>query len=166
MKFSRFGGGDGEFPPGGFCISSFVIARKKDSVLLCKIAQPEIWDERWSLNLDYPERWKGRWQIPSSYLKFGEHPDSAAERVVKDQLQARSTKLSRSLVKSFAAESSSVAGQTHWALCFIYEASLSEDPKLQPWFEDLRYVSLKATLELDFGRGHDMILASLGNPER
>ncbi|MBI2184047.1 MAG: NUDIX hydrolase [Thaumarchaeota archaeon] len=165
MKFARFGPKEGEAPKGGACLSSFVIIRKNDGILLVKIGQPEIWAEKWCLALDHPERWKDRWQIPCSYLKFGEHPDQAAKRVMEEQLQIKAYELRRTLVKSFAAESSIYRGETHWDICFIYEASVSGEPKPQPWFSEIRFIPVSEAQKLDFGRSHGEILAALGKPE-
>ncbi|MBI4257372.1 MAG: NUDIX hydrolase [Thaumarchaeota archaeon] len=165
MKFARFGPREGEIAKGGTCLSSFVIIKKNNEVLLGKITQPETWAERWCLTLDHPERWKDKWQIPCSYLKFGEHPDQTAKRIIEEQLQITKYNLNRIMVKSFSGESSIYKGEVHWDICFIYESLVHEEIKPQPWFSELKFIPMSQAQNLEFGRSHGEILAALGKPE-
>lgn len=165
VKFARFGPKEGEAPKGGTCLSSFAVVRKDGQILVGKIGQPEVWADRWELNLQFPARWQNRWQLPAAYLRFGEHPDLAARRILEEQLEVKNYEIRGRLVKSFAAPSSTYPGETHWDICFIYDASVNEEIKAKPWFPELRFVSMSEALQLDFGRSHNEILASLGKPE-
>lgn len=162
IKFARFAPGEEYTPKGGACISAFVLVRKGDSLLLGKIGDPELWAEKWGLALGYPERWKDKWQIPASYLRFGEHPDEAAERVVKDQLKIGKSEMRFLGLQSHAADSSVSPGNLHWDLCFIYESKTDGPLESPEWFKELRFFKTNELPKTDMGRGHGDLIATLG----
>lgn len=91
-EFGLFGEDFG-FPPGGLCLSSFVIARRQGKLLVGRMAKDheQAWIDRWAPNLAYyegkrRERLFEGYRLPATYLQVGEDPRAAAQRVFGDQL--------------------------------------------------------------------------------
>ena len=158
LRFARFSAEKvtERTPEQGLCISSFLIARRDETVLLGKALRPEMAREKWIL--------------PASQLMYGEHPDEAARRILKDQLKTEAEKLSNRGLWSFLG--------AHWDLCFVYDvvlrgepkASTEEDVKNYPegyfyssqLLGQLRYFKPEEIRRDQTGRGHDYVLEALG----
>ena len=76
VRFARFGAEKIVYPTpeAGLCVGSFLVIEKKGRILFGKAVKPEFA--------------KGKWLLPASHLKYGEHPDDAAKRILKEQLGA------------------------------------------------------------------------------
>lgn len=98
-------------------ISSFVLIRKGQQLLLVRRLRPE--------------RWAGKWCLPGAVLLYGEDPAAAARRVVKEQLGASATAVKILDIQSF--------GDKHWDLCFVYQAEIPEVGKLGQDFEKAEF---------------------------
>jgi ADP-ribose pyrophosphatase YjhB (NUDIX family) len=155
-KFALFGQRGPRFwcPPAGFCLSAFVLIKENGRVLLGKIAHPEIWKKRWNLPLR-PIPWSEKWVIPARHLKYGEHPDEAAERIVEEILELSSYNLNFLQFQSHLTESG------HWDICFIYQAYTKQMIKKPKWFEELAFKDPTELNRNDFARSHDDILNEL-----
>lgn len=162
-KFGFFGPSEKHFvPSGGFCISAFAIARKDADVLVLRPAKHEKWGE-WAPNWrvyspEALEREHKSWRFPSSYVKFGEHPDDTLRRIMEGQLG-----ISRYLVKgcrleNYYSPSRRYQGEMHWDYCFVYNVSLNDSPVPKPWIEDIRYVPLEGLSEEDFGSAQGSLI--------
>ncbi|MBI2183616.1 MAG: NUDIX hydrolase [Thaumarchaeota archaeon] len=130
--------------------------KKSDSILLGKALLPDMA--------------KDRWVIPASQLKYGEHPDDAAKRILREQLKAESEKISYLGIWSFTA--------SHWDICFIYDVSLKTEPKPseegeakrfpEDYFKssqllsEFHYFKPEEIRREQMGRGHDYVLEALG----
>lgn len=91
-RFGFFGpSNDHDVPPGGFCISVFALIRKGEAVLVLKPKKDPRWEQEWSPNWriyepEHLEREMASWRLPSSYVKEGESPATALDRVMRDQM--------------------------------------------------------------------------------
>lgn len=155
-RLAAFGQGlDARFwcPSSGTCLSAFVLVKKEDKVLLGKIAQPQLWIERWAFPPNIVKRPDVfRWLIPACHLRYGEHPDGAAKRIMEEMLQLSSYSLRFVECQSHLSESG------HWDICFIYEAHTDQEIETPAWYSDLTFKSPKEMKAEDFGRHHDDIL--------
>jgi ADP-ribose pyrophosphatase YjhB (NUDIX family) len=151
-------------PPGGFCISVFLIVKKNDSVLVGKISDSETWKERWGLDVGHPERWREKWQIPATFLKIGEHPDDGVRRVWVEQLGLSDPSFSLPKILVSSGPSSVRPGTVHSDLFFVYEKEYDNGIVQLPHFSGLHFESMSELKKLQFGRGHDEVLALCGYP--
>ncbi len=158
VRFARFTGEkvSAKTPEEGLCVSSFLIAKDGESVLLGKAF--------------LPEGARGKWVIPSSHLLYGEHPDDAARRILGEQLKTEAERIFHRGVWSYVGN--------HWDLCFIYEVVLKGEPKPSSEEEverfpegyfassqlltELRYLQPPEIRIDQLGRGHDYVLQALG----
>jgi ADP-ribose pyrophosphatase YjhB (NUDIX family) len=149
-------------PPGGYCVSVFVIVKRNHpdpSILVGKIAEPNYWEAEWGLDLKHPERWEGKWQIPATFLKVGEHPDSAALNVCKSQIGLHEgANPSNPRFFTSGGPSSVRPGTNHEDLFFVYDVEVGEELLKPTHFSELHFVETKRLNELQFGRGHDEVL--------
>jgi ADP-ribose pyrophosphatase YjhB (NUDIX family) len=149
-------------PPGGFCVSVFVVARKKrepSSILVGKIAKPEFWDERWGLSLTHPERWRDKWQIPAAFLKIGEHPEKTAMNICREQVgMSNQIVLANPRFFTSGGASSVRPGTTHEDLFFVYDVEVDEELKKPEHFSAFEFVEASKLPSMTFGRGHDEVL--------
>ncbi len=139
------------YPPGGFCLSAFVVARRQGEVLVGQMAEGERerWLAQWQPNLRYYEGEKldrafAGLRLPATYLRVGEHPAAAAERVLVDQLGVDALpELGRPTVISEAGPSNRAPGYDHWDVLFLYEVDGPEIGGSPPGHWDrLEYVDL------------------------
>src|SRR5438552_4631152 len=98
-------------------ISSFAIIRKGSELLLAKKIRPEFT--------------AGKWVLPSSIINFGENPESAMKRIVREQLGVDSTNVRLLDVQSY--------GDKHWDICFVYDVSIDSIGKLSQDIERAEY---------------------------
>jgi ADP-ribose pyrophosphatase YjhB (NUDIX family) len=162
-KFSFFGPSEKHFvPSGGFCISAFAIARKKEDVLVLRPAKHEKWEE-WAPNWriyspEALEREFRSWRFPSSYVKFGEHPDDTLRRIMEEQLRITRFKVKSQRLVNYYSPSKRYPGEMHWDYCFLYNVIFDDSPKPKPWFEEIRYVSINELKEEDFGSAQGALI--------
>ncbi|MFQ5762687.1 MAG: hypothetical protein ACE5PO_06605 [Candidatus Bathyarchaeia archaeon] len=147
---------------GGFCVSAFVIAKRNNGVLVGKIAQPEVWAEKWYLPLNYPHVWKGLWQLPATYLMLGEHPDVAAQRVMREQLTVTEYKLGTPKIFASTMESKRRPGNIHNDIFFVYDAEIGQSIPQLPWFSEIHYADPQKVANMTFGRAHKDVLEAVG----
>ena len=160
-KFSKFGADPDT--PGGFCMSSFVILRKSDSILVGKISDPRLWYDEFGLSKTRSESWADEWRLPASFLKFGEHPDTAARRVIEKQLALKDYSLAFEQTQSHTGESTVYKGKTHWDICFVYEGHSKTEPKPTAFFGELSYLRIDEIGLDDLGSEHGWVVNSLDN---
>ncbi len=121
-------------------ISSFAIAKKGNELLLVKRSRPEFT--------------AGKWVFPSSIINFGEHPESAVKRIVKEQLGAEPKNVKLLDIQSY--------GDKHWDLCFVYEVSIDSVGKVSQDIEKAEYFD-RGKLPSEFRSDHAEVLQSLGS---
>ncbi len=66
------------------------------------------------------------WFLPDDALNHFEHPESAAKRILKEQVNATVPKLTLSFIESFKGDSGT------WHMSFHYKAELEEPPPIRP----------------------------------
>ena len=99
-------------------VISAVVAVKDGHVLLQKGAYRAL------------EKW---WSVPEDNLKFGEDPEEAARRVLKEQANVGVKNLQLLYVQS------SVYKEVHWDLWFIYKAEVKGEPSPSPGKWEVKY---------------------------
>ncbi len=98
-------------------ISSFAVIKKGNELPLVKKLRPEFS--------------AGKWVLPSAIINFGEDPEAAVKRIVREQVGAEPTSVRLLQVQSY--------GDNHWDLCFLYDVSISGVGKLHPDNEKAEY---------------------------
>ena len=161
-KWARFGSEPGKIPEGGVCISSFVVLKRRNAILMATVGNVDMWMERFALP---PKKslWEGKWLLPACHLKYGEHPDKAAERVMEEMLGLKEYSLSSGQVQSHLTKDEEVAGTRHWDICFVYSASSSAQqiPK-KPWFQEISFRDLETLRPSEIGRSQADVLKRFG----
>lgn len=158
-------------PPAGLCISTFIVARKRGSILLGRPREHDAWPEKGG----YPKRpaaeigKKGAWLLPATHLLMEESPDHAARRIAHEWAGLPGT-------PRFIMAQSHVRPQTlvhpghkrsgrplrHWDICFVYELRARQLPKTKPWWSEMRYLPPARIRKLKLARGHRDILEKAG----
>jgi ADP-ribose pyrophosphatase YjhB (NUDIX family) len=101
-------------PEKGYTLIADVAVIANGSVLFVKYADPEAYDGQ------------SGWFLPDSSLKYLEHPDKAAGRILKEQLALNAVDPSLEHIESFRGNDGS------WHLSFHYKATLDEAPAIKP----------------------------------
>lgn len=148
-----------EIPPGGFCLSSFVLLEDgRGRVLMGKLNQAYDWDHIGALDDDRKQRHSGGWMLPSSHLMLGESPSDAASRILLEQLGLKDVNLERPEAYSESYTTGRSGNGEHWDLEFVfrgrYEGGISH-----PAWKELAFVDPNAPAE-QFARNHQDILRS------
>ncbi len=157
VRFARFGADKIVFPTPdqGLCVGSFLLIEKGGSLLFGKAVKPEFA--------------KGKWLLPASHLKYGEHPDEAVRRIVKEQLSSEAKGIKYRGVWGFS--------EGHWDMCFVYDVKLKNEPRpldqadagkypedyfySSQLFSELKYLR-PHQVRNEIGRGHDEVLQAAG----
>jgi ADP-ribose pyrophosphatase YjhB (NUDIX family) len=121
-------------------ISSFAIIKKGNELLLAKRIRPEFS--------------AGKWVLPSSIINFGEDPEAAMKRIVREQLGADARNVRLLDVQSW--------GDKHWDLCFVYNVSIDGTGKLHQDIEKAEYFD-QDKLPPEFRSDHLEVLQSFQN---
>ncbi|MDA4112728.1 MAG: NUDIX domain-containing protein [Thaumarchaeota archaeon] len=121
-------------------ISAFAIIKRGNELLLIKKIRPEFT--------------AGKWVFPSAIINFGEHPESAIKRVVREQLGADSKNVRLLDVQSY--------GDKHWDICFVYDVSIDGIGSLSQDVERAEYFD-RGKLPPEFRSDHMEVLQALGS---
>lgn len=152
-------------PKGGTCISSFLILKGKNGILVGKMAKPEIWVERFMVGEAFAPKYaaSNKWLLPASHLIYGEKPEDAAKRILNEQLHLKNTKLSLLQVQShLRSQDPTDPDAAHWDLCFVYGGQLRIKQLSKPdWFSELTFQKPRTLKSEDFTRDHGDILTEL-----
>jgi ADP-ribose pyrophosphatase YjhB (NUDIX family) len=119
-------------------ISAFAVIKSREQLLLVKRIRPEFT--------------AGKWTLPASIINFGEDPEVAIKRIVREQLGAEPKKATLLQVQSF--------GDKHWDLCFVYQVSIDNVGKLSPDIERADYFPTDK-LPPEFRSDHKEVLDTL-----
>ena len=158
---------EGNVPPGGTCLSSFVAVTSDSRLLTGRMAKPEIWVERFFVGENYAHRIaeSGRKILPASHLKWYESPLEAAERVIREQLnmKAGGGRLKLIDVQShLSGDPKNQSEPAHWDICFVYQLAVpgSVERNYSPpeWFAELEFTPLRKLSGESFARGHGDVL--------
>jgi len=154
-------------PPGGTCLSSFVLVTNGRRVLVGKMASPEIWVERFLVGPSFVTKYveSGKYILPARHLHWYESPFDAARSIVRDQigLDVPDSKIFLADVQSFVSgDVSDEKEPHHWDICFLYRVQVSKSmaAKLRrpEWFSELAFKPLVSLEQEDFTRGHGDVL--------
>jgi ADP-ribose pyrophosphatase YjhB (NUDIX family) len=119
-------------------ISSFAIAKKGNELLLVKRIRPEFT--------------AGKWTLPSSIINYGEHPEAAIKRIVREQVGTEPKNIRLLDIQSY--------GDKHWDLCFVYEVTVDSVGNVSQDVEKAEYFD-RGKLPPEFRAGHAEVLESL-----
>ena len=69
---------EGNVPPGGTCLSSFVAASNGRGVLVGKMASPEVWVDRFLVGPKWATKYveSGKYVLPARHLHWYESPST------------------------------------------------------------------------------------------
>ncbi len=116
-------------------ISSFAVIGKGSAPLLVRRARPE--------------HMAGSWCLPGTVILYGEDPEAAVRRVVKEQLGATAVGVKLIDVQSY--------GDKHWDLCFVYHVEAPRLGKLSGDFDKAESFEL-SKLPPELREGHREVL--------
>jgi ADP-ribose pyrophosphatase YjhB (NUDIX family) len=155
---------EGHVPKGGTCLSSFLVLKGKEGILVGKMSKPEVWVERFLVGEMFAPKYaaSNKWLLPASHLKYGEKPEDAAKRVLTEQINVAKGKLSLLEVQSHLSQDPNDPEAAHWDICFVYRGELRGKPQTPEWFSELRFVKARELASEDFTRGHGDVLRELG----
>jgi len=158
-------------PPGGTCLSSFVIVSNGRGVMVGKMTRPEIWIERFLVGPRFAPIYanSNKYILPARHLHWYESPLDAAQSVLQDQVGLSVLKGKISLVNVQSHISGDVNNEKeppHWDICFLYRVQVSGKvvAKLArpEWFSELTFRPLNSLGKDDFTRGHGDVLEAAG----
>jgi hypothetical protein len=162
---------EGNVPPGGVCLSSFVVVASGPKILVGRMAKPEIWIQRFFVGPKFADFYlkSGKYLIPARHLAWYESPIEAAEDLLKEQVRI---KVPRNRIELIGVQSH-VSGDVndtkeppHWDICFVYGVKLptkqARTIKDIEWFEDLGFKSPSELSPEHFTRGHGDVLEKAG----
>lgn len=120
-------------------MSSFAVIKQGDKILLEKRIRPEFTANKWTM--------------PSAIIYFGEDPETAIKRIIKEQLGVEPKSVRLIDVQSY--------GDKHWDMCFVYDVSIENVGQLSPDIEKVEYFH-KSEFPLEFRTDHREVLLTLG----
>lgn len=162
---------EGNVPPGGTCLSSFVVVSNGRKILVGKMGRPEIWTERFLVGPKFAPIYtgSGKYVLPARHLHWYESPLEAANSVLRDQVGLKVPQGGVSLVDVQSHVSGDVADEKeppHWDICFLYRAEVSDKQAARirrpEWFTELAFKPLGGLKQDDFTRGHGDVLQVAG----
>lgn len=162
---------EGNVPPGGTCLSSFVVVSNGRNILVGKMGRPEIWIEKFLVGPKFAPSYasSGKYVLPARHLHWYESPIEAAHGIVRDQVGLDIPKSSISLVGVQSHVSGEVDNEKeppHWDICFLYRTQVSGEQaaklKRPEWFSELEFKPLRSLKQDDFTRGHGEVLQVAG----
>lgn len=174
-RWARIGPRDSSWmihvPTAGLCLSSFVIIRKGNSILLGRPHASSAWAEKGG----YPTRHAAKleksdsWLLPATHLLMEESPDHAAKRIANEWMGVKGRPRFL-MVQSHLRPSETVktrrwrTGFNHWDICFVYELKTGTKPTAKPWWKETRFFSSSEIRKLSLGRGHKDVLNAARTP--
>jgi ADP-ribose pyrophosphatase YjhB (NUDIX family) len=150
----------------GVCLSAFVVARRGNSVLVCRPRGSDAWPKKG----DYPKHLavklelEGAWLMPATHLLMEESPDNAAQRIAREWVGLVGRPrfvMVQSHTRPHSLWRRNAEGK-HWDICFVYELAVRGIPKTRPWWSEMRIVPFSQVRRMKMGRGHKDILKAAG----
>jgi hypothetical protein len=153
-----------EIPPGGLCLSAFLIVRSRTGkVLMGKIDPQAPWDNLGALDPVRIQLHSKGWMLPSSHLIVHESPQEALKRIALEQLEISDLEISDLKVVSEVCPPRYFPDMNeHWDLEFISFATRDEVPSRSTAFKELRLLDPSTLKKSDIARSHEDVLASAG----
>ena len=162
---------EGNVPPGGTCLSSFVVISNGPRILVGKMARPEIWIERFLVGPKFAPVYvaSGKYVLPARHLHWYESPFEAACSVLRDQvgLDVPGNKVALVDVQSHVSgDIDDEKEPPHWDICFLYRTQVSKSQAMKlrrpEWYSELEFKPLRSLKLEDFTRGHGDVLQVAG----
>ena len=162
---------EGNVPPGGVCLSSFVVISSGPKILVGKMSKPDVWIERFFVGPKFADFYSksGKYMLPARHLAWYESPMEAAEDVIKEQLRLNMPTSKIALIDVQSHVSGGVNNKDeppHWDICFVYGASLpggqARKIKSMEWWDDLGFKPKSVLMPEHFTRGHGDVLEKAG----
>lgn len=153
-------------PEAGVCLSTFIIATRRNSILLFRPHAHDAWETKGAFPKSRAAELakQGAWLLPATHLLMGESPDHAALRIVREWAGLKGKP--RFLMVQSHTRPGGFLGRKlrgkHWDVCFIYEIAARAKPKARPWWSEARYVPIQGISSMKMGRGHLDILKEAG----
>jgi len=153
-------------PKPGVCLSTFIIAKRRNSILLYHPRAHVAWETKGAFPKDLAAELakKGAWLLPATHLLMEESPDRAARRITREWAGLKGNPrflMVQSHIRPGGFRNSKVKGN-HWDICFIYELTVRTVPKAKPWWTETRFVPISKISSMNLGRGHLDILKEAG----
>ena len=158
-------------PPGGTCLSSFVLVSSGRRILVGKMDRPDIWVERFLVGPKFAPVYatSGKYVLPARHLHWYEAPLEAARSVLKDQigLEVQGDRISLVDVQSHVSgDINDEKEPPHWDICFVYQTQVSKNQaeriRRPEWYSELAFKPLRSLKQDDFTRGHGDVLQMAG----
>ena len=153
-------------PDGGMCLSAFLVLWKKSrsNVLLGKVNPDYDWIKIGALSKESTTRISSRWMLPASHLLLYESPQSAAERILVEQLDMKeAVELQGPIVFSEVYDAPKLEIKNHWDTEFVFTGEITGDaPKNHLAWSELRFVDVGAVKDSEISRSHQDILTEVG----
>ncbi len=154
-------------PPNGLCLSSFLLlspAGRPGELLLGKIDPSAPWDRIGALDPVRVRNNTGGWMLPSCHLMFYEPPESAARRILSEQLGIEGLPLPPPTVFSDTGPPRRHPDLgSHWDIGFLFRGTLpGGSPPTHPAWRELRFVDPARTSRSEFTRSHDEVVERAG----
>ena len=164
-RFARYGPEDRYFsaPGAGICISVFAIARRGKKLLA---GLPNLdhskWEREWFPNVRAysaadRKAYSETLQVPCTYLREGEHPEDALDRVLRAQVCATDYEERALDVGSYTHPSTWYPKNRHWDLVFTYEVDATLPARARPWWSELGWFDASKLRAADFGWNGDLM---------
>lgn len=157
-------------PTTGLCLSTFVIIRKGETILLGRPHANNSWPEQGGFPLRHAAKLEknGSWLLPATHLLMEEPPDHAARRIANQWVGVKGIP-KFVMVQSHLRPSRERktrpkwrTGNNHWDICFIYELKTRMRPKARPWWLEYQFFTRPKIRQISLGRGHKDILKAGG----
>jgi len=155
-------------PVGGVCLSTFIVAKSGDAILLGLPRSGVEWAEQGGERLSGAEELErsNTWILPATHLLLGETPDDASIRIARDFTGLKGIPefaMIQSHTRPAKLWFKHVGNAVHWDLCFVYKLKIRGVPKkLLPWWKEMRLFDRVELRTLKIGRGHRDILKEGG----
>lgn len=149
-----------EVPPGGFCVSLFLLVRDAAGRVLAGRYDPEHpeLEARTGMDVERRRRYADGWTLPARHLKLGEPPAEAAATIAGELggMDVETPRLLHAWAESYPL--AMYPGETHHDLMLAYTARPVGEPRAPPWYREVAFVDPWTTR---WARSHDDVLATL-----
>ena len=155
-------------PPGGICLSSFVVVSNGSGMLAGRMKNPDTWVDRFFVSQKFVPGYMAegeKYLMPAMHLAWYESPLDAADRILREQVLVDFPKEKIKLLgvqSHLRGDLNDEKNPPHWDICFVYEAKLPARAagkiKSPEWFEDFGFKPKSKLTAANFLRGHGDVL--------
>jgi ADP-ribose pyrophosphatase YjhB (NUDIX family) len=150
-----------DVPPGGMCVSAFLLVRRGSEILLGKYKDDPRWEAMAGLDESRRRTHGAGWTIPARQLKFGEDPREAAHEIAEEILQVHGMTISEPRAEVDLYEPKQAPGKLHYDIWFLFDGT---PPKawtltVPSWYAELGWHDPKTLPATEYARGHQDVVA-------